>query len=124
MTREEELASDYVTEEDKELIRQMMKLEGDVAAGANIEAVLSNQVMKNFMGWIEKEVENSKNLVFAAKNEDDTQFLRNRGRTLLEVKNWFEAQIQYGKAASEAIDRDQKEMERINREFGIHTDEQ
>lgn len=120
---EEELQNPYVSEEDKDLMRQMIQLESDASAGTEVEGVLSNQVMKHFMAWLLQEVENSKNAVFAAKSEENTQDLRIRGRTLLEVKNWFEAKIQYGKAAAEALARDQKEMQRINKEFGIATDQ-
>ena len=121
-TREEDLASPYISEEDKDLIRQMMQLESDAAAANEVEGVLNNQVMKNFMKWLDDEVENSKNAVFTAKSEENTQDLRIRGRTLLEVKNFFLAKIHYGKAASEALVRDQAEMERINKEFGIEPD--
>lgn len=112
----------FVTEEEKELERQQNQLSNDAAAGNMVENLLNNSVMKNFMKWLVDEVENSKNLVFSAKSEENVQDLRIRGRTLIEVRNWFQAQIAYGKAAGEALERDQKEMDRINKEFGINTD--
>jgi hypothetical protein len=122
-TMEEDLGNPYITEEDKELIRQVLKLQGDAAAGAIVENILSNPVMKNFMAWIDKEVENARDQVFNAKSEESTQDLRIKGRTLKEVKNWFETQIQYGKLAQMKLDQDDKEMKRLNQEFGINTED-